>query len=151
MRCNIDQQNKTLVDTLWCEACKKQEGGITGMKNFSKSWITGSMNHKTGNIIDHANSDQHKAAILRIRSEATKASNLPITSYSPIARSLLVMDEAVQGHMKRKFDNCYIMTKESVAFRKYTSFHELEEHHGVELGFAYKTQGFSKKVHSLHC
>ena len=49
------------------------------------------------------------------------------------------MDEAVQGRMKKKFDICYVMAKESLGFRKYPALHELEERHGVDLGFAYKT------------
>ena len=99
---------------LWCEARRKHEDGITGMKNFSKAWITGSSNQKTSNIVDHATSEQHRAAMVRVRTDAARASNQPLTSYSPIARSLLVMDEVVQGRMKKKFDICYVMAKESL-------------------------------------
>ena len=42
------------MEVLRCEACKKHEGAMTGMKNFSKAWITGSSNQKTSNIFDHA-------------------------------------------------------------------------------------------------
>ena len=52
------------------------------------------------------------------------------------------MNHYVQGQMKRKFDICYVMARESLMFRKY----ELEEHHGVDLGFAYKTQDSSKTL-----
>ena len=45
------------------------------------------------------------------------------------------MDEAVQGCMKRKFDICYVMARESLMFRKYPALHELEERHGVDLVF----------------
>ena len=44
LRCDVDQQNKSLVAQLWCDACRNHEGAITGMKNFSKAWITGSSN-----------------------------------------------------------------------------------------------------------
>ena len=54
------------------------------------------------------------------------------------------MDEAVQERMKRKFDICYVLAKESMSFRKYTAVHELEERHGVDLGFAYKTDVSAK-------
>ena len=77
--------------------------------------------------------------MLRVRADAAKASNQPLTTYSPIARSLLVMDRAVQAHMKRKFDICYVMAKESLSFHKYPALHELERH-GVDIGFAYKTE-----------
>ena len=139
LRCDVCKDDKTVVEVLWCEACRKYEDRITSMKNFSKAWISGSSNQKTSNIVDHATSEQHRAAMIRVRADAARASNQPLTSYSPIARSLLVMDEAVQGHMKKKFDICYVMAKEGLSFRKYTALHELEERHGVDLGFAYKT------------
>ena len=41
--------------------------------------------------------------------------------------------------MKRKFDICYVMAKENLTFCKYPALHELEECHGVDLGFVYKT------------
>ena len=44
LRCDIDQQDRSLVAQLWCEACRKHEGAITGMKNFSRAWITGTGN-----------------------------------------------------------------------------------------------------------
>ena len=90
--------------------------------------------------MDHASSEQHRVAMLQVRTDAAKASNQPLTTYSPIARSLLVMDSAVQARMKIKFDICYVMSKESLSFHKYPALHELEEHHGVDLGFAYKTE-----------
>ena len=75
----------------------------------------------------------------RVRAAAARAANVSITNYAPIARSISVMDEAVQARMKKKFDICYVIAKESLAFRKYPSLHELEERHGVDLGFSYKT------------
>ena len=128
---------------LWCDARRKHERSITGMKNFSRVWLEGSSNHKTSNIVDHANSGQHRAAMIRIRAEAAKATNQLVTSYSPIARSLLRMDDQVVERMK-KFDICYLMAKEGLAFHKYLGLHELEAHHGVDLGFAYKTKDSAK-------
>ena len=54
LRCDVSKEDKTAVETLWCEACRKHEDRITGMKNFSKAWINGSCNQKTSNIVDHA-------------------------------------------------------------------------------------------------
>ena len=62
------------------------------------------------------------------------------STYFPIAQSLLVMHRTVQTCMKREFDICYVMAKESLSFRKYLVLHELEERHSVYLGFAYKTE-----------
>lgn len=42
--------------------------------------------------------------------------------------------------MKKKFDICYVMAKVGMAFRKYPSLHELEVHHGVDLGFIHETK-----------
>ena len=60
---------------LWCEACRKHEDGITGMKNFSKTWITGSSNQKTSNIVDHATGEQHHAAVVRVRADVVFMNN----------------------------------------------------------------------------
>lgn len=128
------------MDTLWCVACRTNEEKIKGMKNYSTSWVKGSTNHKTSNVIDHANSDQHKAAMIHVK----RASNQPITTYSPIARSLLSLDETTQKCMERKFDICYAMAKESMAFKKYPLLYELEVWHGVNLGQAYKTKDSAK-------
>ena len=49
-----------------------------GMKNFSRAWITGSSNHKTSNILDHATSEQHRVATICVYAEAAKATNQPI-------------------------------------------------------------------------
>jgi len=53
-------------------------------------------------IIDHATSEQYRSAMTRECADTARVANLPITSYLPIAHSLLVTDEAVQGQMKRK-------------------------------------------------
>ena len=100
----VHKTNRLLVDTVWCQACRDHEEKICSMKNFSKSWIEGSTNHKTNNVTDHAKSDQHKVAMNNVR----KAGNHPIESYSPIARCLLAdLDETTQKRMERKFDMCY--------------------------------------------
>ena len=110
------------------------------MKNFSRSWIVGSTNQRFSNITDHANTEQHKAAMTRYRIEQSKSACVPITTYSPIARSLLTMGKFTLEKMERKFDMCYLLAKEGMAFKKYPALYSLEERHGVELGNAYKTK-----------
>ena len=125
LRCDIDTVSKELMDVLWCDACRKHERSITGIKNFSRVWLEGSSSHKTSYIVNHANSDQHQAAMIRVRSEAAKATSQPMTSYSPIAQSLLRMDDQVMEHMKKKFDICYLMAKKalnSINIRPYMSW-----------------------------
>ena len=58
-----------------------------------------------------------------------KASGTPIEEYSPIARGLLNMDKATEDRMNKKFDICYVMGKECLAFAKYPALHELEGRH----------------------
>ena len=70
LRCDVCKDDKTVVEVLWCEACRKYEDRITSMKNFSKAWISGSSNQKTSNIVDHATSEQHRAAMIRVRADA---------------------------------------------------------------------------------
>ena len=88
LRCDSDSR-KLLV---WRAACKKYEDKIRGVKNFSSAWIVGSSNQKVSNVLDHARSEQHKVALTQLRAEQARASNAPVTSYAPIARSLLSMD-----------------------------------------------------------
>ena len=136
LRCDTDKSNPTVVDTLWCRACRTKEDKIISMKNYSGVWISGSMNHKTSCVIDHANSDQHGAAMNNLK----KASGAPIIERSPIAQSLLNMDKTTEDRIKKKFGICYVMGKECLAFAKYPALHELEVRHGVDLGESYKTK-----------
>ena len=87
------------------------EGKIIGMKNFSWAWITGSSNHKNGNIVDHAASEQHHTSMAIACTQAARVSQVLLASYSPIARGLLAMEESVEACIKRKFDTCYVMAK----------------------------------------
>ena len=139
--CDVDSRDKSLVEILWCDACRKHEKRLTGLRNFSRVWIAGSNNHKTSNIIDHANSEQHRSAMIQV----AKASHQPITSYSPLARSFTTMEATAEGRVRRKFDICYVLAKEGLAFHKYPVLHALEERHGVDLGFSYKTKDSAKR------
>ena len=64
------------------------------MNNYSSTWITGSTNQRTSNLLDHVASDQHKAAMARLRTAEAKANNEPVTSYAPIAQCLLSLGES---------------------------------------------------------
>ena len=139
-----DPQDSSLVDVLLCSVCQKYESSIRGTRNFSSTWIEGSVNHRTSSLNDHAKSDQHMTAMMKLRTEQARTRNESLTSYSSIARSLLVMDEAVKDRLWKKFDICYVMAKEKIAFRKYPTLHALEARHGVDLGEAYKTKGSAK-------
>ena len=84
--------------------------------------------------------------MMRLYADQAKVKQLSITSYSPIARTLLKMDKATKEQLRKKFDICYVMTKENMAFRKFPALHELETRHGVDLGPAYKTKDSAKNA-----
>lgn len=145
LRCTTDSQDKSLVSTLWCETCRKYEKRIDSLKNFSRAWIDGSTNHKTSNIMDHASSDQHKMAMMRLCEDRAKNSGEPIMSYSTIARSIILpsLDPAAKERIRKKIDISYFLAKENLPFTKFVAVHDLQERHGVDLGFSYKTRDYS--------
>ena len=139
LRCDKDQQDRDLVSLLWCAVCREFQNRICSMKNYSRAWVTGSTNQRTSNLLDHVASEQHKAAMAHHRTARAKANNEPVTSYAPIARCLLSLEESERSRMRNKFDMCYWMAKEGIAFEKYPSLCELETKHEVDVGHAYKT------------
>lgn len=152
LRAEMDGHDKSLVSTLWCVVCRLYETRICGLKNVSRAWIDGSSNHKTSNLTDHANSEPHKAAMMYYRKDQAKSRNESVTSYSPIARSLLSssMDPAVRERVKKKFDIGFLLAKEHIPFLKYPAIHELEERHGVDLGATYKNRDSARNfVHYI--
>ena len=90
-------------------------------------------------MLDHVGSNQHKAAMPHLHTAQVRARNEPVTSYAPIARSLLMLEESERGRMRCKFDLCYLMAKEGIMFEKYAPLYELEVRHDVDLGHTYKT------------
>lgn len=144
LRCTTIKEDSTMVQNLFCDICKRYEDHLQGMRNYSSIWITGSRNLKASNLIDHAKSDQHKAAMRRLAVDNAKAANQSVATYAPIARSFLRLEESVKTKMKLKFDICYLMAKEGMAFEKYPSLHQLESRHGVSIGSNYATPQSAK-------
>ena len=54
------------------------------------------------------------------------------------------MEEATKEHMRKQLDICFMMARENIAFRNYPALYELEDHHSVDLGQAYKTKDSAK-------
>ena len=109
------------------------------LQKFLQAWIDGSSNHKTSNTTGHAKSEPHKAAMACFKRDQAKSRNEPITSYSPIARSLAStsMDSAARERVKKKFDISFVLAKEHIPYTKYPAIHELEERHEADLGATY--------------
>lgn len=85
--------------------------------------------------------------MFRLRADQAKAINASITSYSLIASGLLKMDAALKQQLRKKFDMCYVLCKENMAFQEYPAIYELETRHEVELGSAYATKDSAKYLH----
>ena len=71
--------------------------------------------------------------------DQAKARGEPASSYSSIARLLSTMDVCTKARMFRKFDVCYFLVKEGMAFKKFPRLLELESRHEVDLGSTYNT------------
>ena len=140
LHCDPDNEDKSLVSLLWCALCRKYQAKIAGHKNFSQSWIDGSCNHKTSNITDHAKSEQHKSAMKLFHMDEAKSRKEPVIAYSLIARSMLSMDPTTRERVRKKFDISLVLAKEHIPFVKYPVIHELEEHHGLDLGTTYRNR-----------
>jgi len=147
----MDDEDGSVVSTLWCVVCRKYEPRICWQKNFSRAWIEGSTNHKTSNITDHANSEQHKSAMALLRKDQAKSKHEPVTSYSPIAQSLLSMElnPTVKEQIRRKFEISFVLAKEHIPFSKYPAILALEEKHGVDLGTTYNNRDSARNF--VHC
>ena len=141
LRCKPDAPDSSLVNSLSCSVCIQFEANVSGLKNFSR---VGFSNHQASNIINHAQSKQHKAAMFHLRADQANATNDSIMSYSPIASGLLRMDDSLKQQLRNKFDMCYVLCKENMAFQKYPVIYELEMHHEVQLGSAYVTKDSAK-------
>ena len=79
------------------------------LRKYSSVWITGSYNHRTNNIVDHAQSEQHKASMDHMHTAVAKAKSIPIVSYSPLARSLMTLNTQEKTRLMKKFDILYFL------------------------------------------
>ena len=80
----------------------------------------------------------------RLRNKQVRQSGSSVVLSSRIGQSLLNLDKTTRQRMRKKFDVCYMMAKESVPFVKYPAIVELESQHGVNLGPAYRTPDSAK-------
>ena len=115
------------MSKLWCAVCHKYKANITRHKNFSRAWIDGSDNHKTSNILGHSTNERHKSAMMPLRKDQARSKNDPITSYSPVARSLSSssVDSTVRERMNKKVQN------QIYAGKRTPTFHQVLSHSRV--------------------
>lgn len=96
-----EDASKKFVEHLWCESCRRLEDKIRRRKNFSVAWISGLTSQKLSNVVDHAHSDQHQLSMTLMSTVRANAMNRHIIAYSPIAKSLLIMDDSQQQKMSK--------------------------------------------------
>ena len=96
--------------------------------------------------MDQAQSEQHTASLAYHQTATAKATNQPIQSYAPIACCLITMDSCQKTRMLHKFEICYVLAREGLAFLKYPAFHDLAVRQGVELGYSYKRNDCAKLI-----
>ena len=139
LKCETNKADKNLVARLYCSACREYQTKICSMKNYSAVWVNGSDNQYTSNLLDHATSGQHKKAMAELHTAQARASRTPVVQYAPIAHALSMLSDVDRTRIRKKFNVCYLMAKEGIAFEKFVPLCELESRHGVELGHAYRT------------
>jgi len=86
-----------------------------------------------------------------LHKDQAKSKHEPVTSYSPIAQSLLSMElnPTVKEQIRRKFEISFVLAKEHIPFLKYPAVLTLEEKHGVDLGTTYNNRDSARNF--VHC
>lgn len=115
---------KRTVTKLACKVCRKFESKISGRRNYSEKWVVGAKSVQTSNIKDHAQTDQHKHAMMLLKKEYAQSSGLGPSSYAPIAKSLTVLPEETKDTLTKKFDIAHFVASEKLAFSKYVSIYD---------------------------
>lgn len=62
--------------------------------------------------------EQHIACMGYMGADSARAQNRTAEFYTPIAHSLLVLDEQEKEKMKQKFEICYVLAREGIALLK---------------------------------
>lgn len=120
--CRIIQKHGSLtVLTLWCSVRRAYKSSVCGMQNYLEAWIASSEDQRASNVIDHGNPEEHKAAMCWHRQAQVNSSSQPVTSYAPIANSLLNLGK---NKLKREF--VYAIDG-GMSFEKFADICELEQ------------------------
>ena len=105
LRCVL-VQDKLHIDTLFAKSAK------CSLRNFSNSWIKGSTNLKLSNMLDHARSDIHLAAMSTLRADLAKDRSESVVLSTPLSHSFANLDEVALTRLKLKCDISYLMDKQ---------------------------------------
>ena len=89
LRAEMDDQDKSLVSTLWCVVCWQYENKLCGIKTSQWYGSRVQATIKQATSLTTLKVSHTKTAMMYFRKDQAKGRNEPITSYSPIAHSLL--------------------------------------------------------------
>ena len=73
-----------------------------------------------------------------MKAAQARSNKRPVETYSRIAQLLLSVNPQEMSKIRHKFELCFMLAKEGVAFARYPSFHSLAERQGVDLGSSVK-------------
>ena len=93
---------RKFVIKLKCTVCLKFKDRICSVRNFSNNWIDGADSVRTGNIKDHALSQQHINAMTLLKKEQAKEKGLDISTYAPIAPSMNKLTDDDREKLRKK-------------------------------------------------
>ena len=113
--------------------------------------ISGSTSLNVSNLLDHTTSEEYKIAMTRMRADHAKASGKSPAMSSTIGRYLSTIDKGTQARMRRKFDVCYTMAKESIPFAKYPALLALEVLPWCRFRPCLQHTRFCQNLYWLHC
>ena len=69
---------------------------------------------RTGDIKDHAQTDQHIYALILLKKEHVQSSGLGPSSYAPIAKALTVLPEDAKETLRKKFDIAHFVATKNL-------------------------------------
>ena len=133
---------------LKCTICVEFEHVIKQRRNFSRSWINGSLNFKLSNFLDHAKSEAHTVALSMFKRKLGEScpSAVPKGNQRPLESKLSKQQQEV---FKKKFDISYFVVKEEMPLIKYEKIIELEKRHGVQIGSTHNSRTAAREFLSF--
>ena len=70
-------------------------------------------------MIDHTTSDARKAAMSKLKDEQVGQSGSSVVLSLATGQSFLNLDDGTRQRMRKRFDICYMMAKESISLVKH--------------------------------
>ena len=135
--------------SIHCKFCIQYEENIKHVDGFTNQFIVGSTNFRKSNVQYHAeNTKAHTKAYefyLKDQGKTSKESNEELKKFkhsgagsSSVISGLAKMEKNEVERMRLKFETALFIAKEELPLTKFEKVLDLEKHHGVKVGEAYK-------------